>query len=307
MKSSLFRNLWIACLGLVLLAVARPAAAQQPPSYRPLDGKGPVEAGKPVKELEDIGIEDLNGATIPRDVRLNHSDGRPFIMGEYMDGEWPLILVFAYYGCPMLCSLVLNGTMTTLKGMSENVGTDFRVLVVSFDPRDKTDVALEKRANYIESYGRPLQRIDGSDLASFEFATGEDAEVRRLADSVGFRYRWDDSLQQFAHAAGIFIVTPKGVLSQALTGIDFPPAEVSAAVKEASQEVWHSPLKSVLLFCFRFDPHTGKYTLIAARALRVAAGFTVAAMLFWMFRLFRSERKKALDKKGGSTPIGHAE
>lgn len=296
----------IACMGLLLLGSIRPAFAQSSPGGRPIEGT-PSEAGGVVpKELEGIGIEDKNGTVLPRDVRLTGSDGRTFVLGEYMDNERPLILVLAYYGCPMLCSLVLNGTMTGVKGLQEVPGKDFRVLVVSFDPRDETGIARDKRANYVKDLGRSIEPIAGSEHGSFEFAIGEEAEVRRLADAVGFRYRWDEAQGQYAHAAGIFIVTPKGVLSQALTGIEFPPQELSTAIATAGKEVWHSPLKSVLFYCFQFNPHTGGYSLVAGRALRIAAGVTVMGLLIFFFRMFRADRRQRSSARGESpTPEAH--
>jgi protein SCO1 len=130
----------------------------------------------------------------PRDVKLEGSDGRSFVLGEYMDGEKPLVLVLAYYGCPMLCSLVLNGTTDALKSIDAVPGRDFRVLVVSFDPRDTSDVAKEKRSSYVEALGlgAGAKSLEGEPLMAFEFARGSEAEVARLAEAVGFRYRWDE-------------------------------------------------------------------------------------------------------------------
>ena len=193
---------WIACLGLMLLVVARPASAQSHGGPPTIDGERPVAAGQTPTELEGIGIEDRNGATLPRDIQLTGSDGRTVALGEYMDDERPLLLVLAYYGCPMLCSMVLNGTIAALKGMNEAVGASFRVLVVSFDPRDTVAMARDKRASYLTAYGRDVQAIGGSLESSFEFALASEAEVQRLADAVGFRYRWDEAQQQYAHAAG---------------------------------------------------------------------------------------------------------
>jgi protein SCO1/2 len=259
-----------------------------------------TEADKTPTELEGIGIEDKAGALVPRDVKLRSSDGRDFVLGEYMDGERPLVLVLAYYGCPMLCSLVLNGTTDVLKTLPESIGKDYRFLVVSFDPKDSTDVARGKRESYLGAYGRSVEGIarEGSALepsrASFEFATGSEDEVRRLADAVGFRYRWDESQQQYAHAAGMFVVTPRGNLSQVLTGIQFEGSKVSTALAESRRGASHSPLESVLLYCFQYNPQTGKYVLAAGRAMRVGAGATVfglAGLVGWLARSERRRRK----------------
>ena len=238
--------------------------------------------------LEDVGIEDKPGAVLPRDVSLTGSDGRSFVLGEYMDGEKPLMLVLAYYRCPMLCSLVIRGMDKAIDKMTKQVGKDYRVLVVSFDPRDTTQVAHDKRANYLTELGKDF------DVPSYEFATGSEAEVRRLADSVGFHYKWDESQQQYAHAAGLFIITPKGKLSQTFTGIQFEPADVDRAVSEADKEVWHSPLKSALLYCFSYDAKHGRYVPIVMNIMKVSAAFTIAIVAFVVYRLFRAEKKKKL-------------
>lgn len=279
----LVRTLWslVLTVALVALVGVRSASAGPPRSHGPV-----VQTGQVPEELEGIGIVDKPGADIPRDVTLTGSDGRELIVGEYLDKEKPLILVFAYYGCPMLCSLVLNGAMDALKAMPENAGNQYRVLVVTFDPRDKVEVAEAKRAAYVEAYGRPV------DPQAFEFAVGSEAEVARLADAVGFRYRWSEAEGQYAHAAGIFVITPEGKLSQALTGIRYEAVDVSGAVAEAKKGVWHSPLKSALLYCFQFNPRTGKYVLAAGRAMQIGAFITVAGLSFLLFRLLRGGRSQ---------------
>ncbi len=288
------------CLTLAVWAVALSAEAQ----HGPPRSRGPVvQSGQVPEELQGIGIEDKAGAEIPRDITLTGSDGRELIVGEYLDTDKPLILVLAYYGCPMLCSLVLNGTMDTLKAIPESAGKDFRVLVVSFDPRDKVEVAKGKRASYVEAYGREV------DPQAFEFAIGSEAEVARLADAVGFRFRWSEAENQYAHAAGIFVITPDGKLSQALTGIRYEPTDVSGALSEAKKGAWHSPLKSALLYCFQFNPRTGKYVLVAGRAMQVAAGVSVLGLAFLLFRLSRTSRSRNHHDGGGpdgAEPQGHS-
>ncbi|MFO0617853.1 MAG: SCO family protein [Polyangiaceae bacterium] len=238
-------------------------------------------------ELEEVGIEDKPGAELPRDAELIGSDGRSFILGEYMDADKPLILVLAYYRCPMLCSMVLNGMTKAIRGMVKRPGADYRVLVVSFDPKDTTRVARDKRSNYVADLP-PAE----SDVAWFEFATGKEDQVRRIADAVGFRYKWVEETQQYAHASGIFVVTPKGKLSQALTGIEFAPGEVDRAIVDADKETWHSPIKSVLLYCFTYDAKHGKYVPAVMNIMKLGAGITVLAVTILLVRLRRHDRKR---------------
>jgi protein SCO1/2 len=236
-------------------------------------------------ELEEVGIEDKPGAELPRDAALVGSDGRSFILGEYMDADKPLILVLAYYRCPMLCSMVLNGMSKAIRGMVKRPGADYRVLVVSFDPKDETSVAHDKRANYVAD----LPAAE-SDVTAYEFATGKEEDVRRIADAVGFRYKWIEESKQYAHASGIFVVTPKGKLSQALTGIEYQPADLDRAIVEADKETWHSPIKSVLLYCFTFDAKHGKYVPAVMNIMKLGAGITILAVGILLVRLRRSER-----------------
>jgi protein SCO1 len=283
------RSRWTACLVmLAALFVVAPIAAWAQP-MPPTMPKGTPSDGTLPTALEDIGIEDKSGVMVPLDITLQSASGDPFKLGQRLDGEKPLVIVLAYYGCPMLCSLVLNGLVEGMKDAKQSTGEDYRVLVVSFDPRDDQKIAKEKRDNYAIAYGRKVT------AENFDFATGSEAEVSRLSAALGFRYRWDDKTNQYAHAAGAFVVTPKGKLSQTLTGITFPASEFDAALTEASRGVSHSPLKSVLLYCFSYDAMSGSYVPIVRNIMKVGAGITVLALAFFVFRLFRSKARSLPD------------
>ena len=268
---------------LVSLCIApRAASAQYHGTQRPLDGE--ASKNELPKQLDDIGIEDKSGGDVPADVKLVHSDGTKFELAEYLDGDRPLVVVLAYYKCPMLCSLVINELNSAIKGVGKTAGKDYRTLVVSFDERDTTAIAHEKRENYVHAYGRDVGP------GGYEFATGDPAEVKRLADAIGFHYRWDEPTKQFAHAAGIFIITPKGKLSQALTGLDMKSDDLDRALADAQKGVWHSPIKSALLYCFTYDPKSGSYVPIVRNIMKVGGGLTLVGIGFLLFTLFRRER-----------------
>lgn len=288
--SRVWMSVW---MGLCLVALARPAAAQ----YRTHRAEGEASNNTLPQQLEDVGIEDKAGGDIPRDVKLVHSNGAPFSVGEYMDGDKPLLVVLAYYKCPMLCSLVINGMNTAMKGIAKKTaGKDYRVLVVSFDPRDTSDVAHEKRENYVHDYGRDV------DPSGYEFATGNPAEVKRLADALGFRYRWDDKTKQFAHAAGLFVITPNGKLSQVMTGIQFKGDDLDTALDEAAKGTWHSPLKSALLYCFTYDTATGSYVPIVKNIMKVGGAVTVVVLGALLFFMFRRDRSRMASPAAGELP-----
>jgi protein SCO1/2 len=248
---------------------------------------GRAHAGEDVpKELAGIDIEDKAGAPLPLDVRLRASDGRAVSLRDYVDGKRPVVLVLAYYGCPMLCSLVLNGVLGGMKGIRPSAGPDYRFLVVSFDPRDTSEIAAGKRASYVGAYGRSV------DASSFEFFTGEPAEVRRLADAVGFHYRWDASTEQFAHAAGAFVTTGDGRLSRTLYGVTFEPNDLQLALFEASDGKIGGAVGRVLLFCFHYDPSARGYVLASTRIMKASGLVTLAVLAAWLFRFWRMERRR---------------
>lgn len=272
----------VACLvASVLLA---PAAAADPRS--PTQAKGESSRNVLPTALENVGIEDKTGGLVPLDVKLVGSDGRSFVLGEYLKDDRPLVVVLAYYSCPMLCSLVLNGLNDGIKQLKETVGDEYRILVVSFDPRDTTKIAHDKLENYVAAYGR---EVKGN---GYELATGAEADVRRLADALGFQYRWDDASKQYAHAAGLFVVSPKGKLSHTMTGIRFPAEQLSTALTDARNEVSHSPLSSVFYACFMYDPKRGSYVPVVRNVMKLGGAATLLGLVGFVAVLARKDRRR---------------
>lgn len=235
-------------------------------------------------EMQDIGIEDRTGATLPRDVRLTAHDGREVTFGDYLDDGKPVVLVLAYYQCPMLCTLILNGVAEGLKQLAWTTGDSFRTLVVSIDPSETPDLAATKRANYLEDYGRQVGE------RGWDFLVGEEVEVRKLADAVGFGYRWDEATSQYAHSAGAFVITPNGTLSRTLYGIVFPERDLRLALTEAGEGRIGGAWERVLLFCYSYDPHARGYALAAMKVMKAGGALTVLFLLagfFWLSRRFR--------------------
>lgn len=240
------------------------------------------------RALEGVDIEDRTGVTLPGDVTLRDQDGHELRLGDYLKDELPLIVVLAYYECPMLCSMVINGLLDGMKGLEQTAGKDYRVLVVSFDPRDTAQIAAKKREAYLRAYGRPIE------ARGWDFAVGEPSEVQRLADSVGFRFRWDDKTQQYAHAAAAFVVTPDARLSRTLYGVSFPSKSLNLAIREASLGHLGSTIDRVLLFCFHYDPLAGSYVLAVRRLMMAGGALTVTFLSLWLFRMWRVDRRRAL-------------
>ncbi len=266
-------------LSIAPILFASTVAAAAP---TPADSKLPAQ-------LEGIGIVDQPGAKLPVDLDFVDQDGKPVRLGDYLDGKKPLLLQLAYYQCPMLCSIVMNGLVEGLRGLDFTAGRDYRILAVSIDPRDTQKLAQAKHQNYLESLGltAPVPR-------AWDFliqAPGDPRSVQRLADTVGFRYRWDEKTQQFAHAAGVFLFTPDGRLSRTLYGIQFPKRDLRLALVEASQGKLGGAWDKVLLFCYHYEPGEG-YTVAVLNIMRLGGVLTVLAVAGVIVYFLRREKSR---------------
>ena len=216
--------------------------------------------------------------------------GKTVRLGDYF-GTRPVILTMAYYTCPMLCGLVLDGVAHSLQGLRFNLGEQFVVVTVSFDPRDTPAHATAKKVQALRGYTRP-EAAEG-----WHFLTGEEASIRQLTRAVGFRYAYDGDDGQFAHAAGLVVLTPQGKIARYLYGIEFAPKDVRLALVEASAGQIGSPVDQFLLFCYQYDPTTGQYGLVIMNILRLAGLMTVAALGGFMAVMFRRERQSIADRR----------
>jgi protein SCO1/2 len=232
---------------------------------------------------------------VPLDLVLRDEAGAEVRLGTYF-GANPVLLVPAYATCPMLCPLVLNGVMTALRALPFDVGREFTVVAFSFDPRETPADVARKKASLLDDYRRP------NAAAGFHFLTGEEAAVRRLAAAVGFRYAFDPAQRQYAHASGVVILTPEGRIARYLFGVEYPPRDLRLALVEASAGRIGSPVDQLLLFCFHWDPATGRYSRLAVDAVRVAGLGTVVAIAGFVGIMLRRERRR----RGGLPAGPHA-
>jgi protein SCO1/2 len=254
-------------------------------AFRPSVSAQGLPAAEVPAQLRDVGFDQNLNQRLPLDVELTDEHGRTVEIGDYF-GKRPVVLSFVYYGCPMLCLQSLSSLAATLGVLSENPGEDFEVVSVSIDPRETPALALEKKAHYVERSGKP------SIAEGWHYLTGTEANIQRLTKAAGFRYAWDESQQQFAHAAGLVIATPQGKVARYLFGIDYGPRDLRLALVDASEEKISSPLKRALLYCYHYDPATGRYSLAIMRIVRVAGAATVLALGMLIFVWTRRERRQ---------------
>jgi protein SCO1 len=273
--------------GVAATALAQGGLYGGPPKQSRQDSELP--AG-----LRGIGIDQKVGEQMPLNLVFRDETGREVRLNEYF-GSRPVILALVYYECPMLCNQVLNGLTNSLRALSFNAGNEFDVVAVSFDPRETSTLAREKKESYVARYNRP-GTADG-----WHFLTGEQESISRLADAVGFRYRWDDETKQFAHASGIMLLTPGGKLARYFFGIDYAPSNLRLGIVEASEGKVGSPVDQIVLYCFHYDPATGKYGAVVMNILKVFSLFFLIVMgIFFMSVHWWNTRRAAKSLVGDS-------
>jgi len=266
----------LVCLTTLLAA---PAAAQGP---MPHDNVGHAASDRP-GVLSKIGIDQRLNHQVPLDLPFVDENGRDVKLGDYF-GKRPVLLALVYYECPMLCTQILNGVTGALKVMNFDVGREFDVVAVSINPREGPGLAAAKKQVYVERYGRP-HTADG-----WHFLTGREENIRALANAVGFRYVYDEETKQYAHGAGVELLTPKGVIARYFYGIEYSPRDIRLGIVEASEEKVGSPIDSVLLLCFHYDPATGKYGATAMTMVRIGAVVTMIGFGVFLIAAVRRER-----------------
>jgi protein SCO1/2 len=241
----------------------------------------------PSRLLQKVGISQKMGAQIPLDLSFKDESGREVELRQYF-GK-PVILALVYYQCPSLCNMVLNGVLSSIKGLDMTAGKQFQVIAVSFDPREIPSMAAAKKQTYLEQmYPKDDDRRDAA-AQGWHFLTGSETSSKALADAVGFRYVYDEMTNQYAHSSAIMILTPGGRVARYFYGIEYPARDVRLGLVEASNEKIGTPTDQVLLYCFHYDPATGKYALVIMNVLRLAALITLGALLTFMFVMFRRD------------------
>ncbi len=253
--------------------------------------------------LRDVGFDQKLDAQVPLDLVFKDETGRTVRLGDYF-GSKPVILNLAYFRCPMLCDQVMNGMVRAMLDMPLDVGKDFNVVTVSFDPRETPEMAAAKRETYLSRYGHE-RAGDG-----WHFLTGDEEAIKRLTSSVGFRYSYDARNDQFAHASGIVVLTPEGKVSRYFYDVRFSARDLRLGLVEASSNKIGSAVEQILLFCFHYDPIEGKYGPAVMRFVRVGGILTVLAIGVFVVALVRGDRRRRLspqspeEKSKVTTPAG---
>ena len=276
------------CVTIILLLVSSAFVhAQNPTVHGPANSRlgQVVDQSKLPPGLEGVGVDQRLDEAVPGDLDFLDDTGKAVRLGDYF-GPRPVILVLAYFRCPMLCTQVLNGLADRLRYVRLQPGKDFEIVCVSFDPADTPAMASAKKASYLEEYGRP-----GTD-AAWHFLTGQQQTIDRLTQAVGFRYRFDPTKSQFAHGSTVMLLTPQGHLARYFMGLGYSARDLQLGLLEASHNQIGSPVQQLMLYCFSFDGASGKYTLSIINLVRAGGALTVLLLCCTFFVTWRRARRQ---------------
>ena len=255
----------------------------------------PLAAQSTAQVIQQVKFEQRIGNPLPLELTFRDEAGETVQLARYF-GKKPVVVALVYYECPMLCTFILNGLVKSLKPLTFEPGREFEIVVVSFNPRETPQLAAQKKQTYLEEYKRVHT------WAGWHFLTGDVENIRKLTDAAGFHYIYDEGEKQYAHASGIMVAKPDGKLFRYFYGIEYAPRDLKLALIEASTEKIGTPVDQVLLFCFHYDPQTGKYGVLITRIIRVAGTATVVAVGLMLFVMFRRERRGEVFATAGHTP-----
>ena len=273
------------------IAVATSAFAQArnyPESYLRYAGD-PTKQTDPAHQmpgmLKDVTFQQQLGEQLPLDAAFKDEAGRDVRLGDYFKTGKPVVFAFVYYQCTMLCTQVMNGISSALKVVPFEVGKDFEVVLVSFDPRDTPQAATEKKAAHLQYWS--TEKTAGA----WHFLTGTEPEIRRTTQAAGFSYAWDARNNQFAHVSGVLVTTPEGRLSRYFYGIEYSPKELRLALVESGKGAIGSKIDELLLYCFHYDPESGRYGVVVMNLIRLGGVVTVALVAGFILLMRRRETR----------------
>jgi protein SCO1/2 len=286
MMRSLERLVQVVAVAVTLAALAHPAAARGGSGALSPASPGPAADAAP-QILRDVGIDQRLGESVPLDLAFRDETGSSVRLAEYFALGKPVVLSLVYYECPMLCTQVLNGLASALDVLTMDAGKEFTVITVSFNPRETPALAAEKKKSYLARYDR-----EGA-AEGWHFLTGDSLAIAALTKSVGFRYAWDAEINQYAHASGITVLTPEGKVARYFFGIEYSPRDLRLALVEASNGKIGTPVDDLLLYCYRYDPATGKYGAVVMNMVRVGGVATLATLGVFLAVSLRGDRRRA--------------
>ncbi|HML18784.1 MAG TPA: SCO family protein [Bryobacteraceae bacterium] len=283
MKPKLIRVAWMMAMAIA----AMPLFAQRDPLPGP--SQAVLPAGVTPPQLEGVGIDEHLGRPVDLNLTFIAENGYPVALKDFFHAAKPVILNLIYYQCPMLCNLILNGQAQVMREIPWNAGDQYEVVTISIDPSESFNLAREKKSVYLNALNRPA--------SGWHFLCDTQDNAKKLAEQVGYHYRYDEQQGQFAHPAAIFILTPEGRVSRYLYGVRFRAMDVRFALAEASENRTSMTVEKILLYCYHYDPKAGAYVMFASNVMRIGGALTVFIIAFFIWRLFQADRRRTAEWK----------
>jgi protein SCO1/2 len=266
----------------MLAMAAMPLFAQRDPMPGP--SQAVLPAGVTPPQLLGVGVDEHLGRPIDLNLTFIAENGYPVALKDFFHKGKPVILNLIYYQCPMLCNLILNGQTQVMREIPWTPGDQYEVVTISIDPSESFNLAREKKAVYVNSFNRAAP--------GWHFLCDNEGNAKKLAEQIGYHYRYDEQQGQFAHPAAIFILTPEGKIARYLYGVRFRPMDVRFALAEASENRTTMTVERILLYCYHYDPKAGAYVVFASTVMRIGGALTVFIIAFFIWRLFRADRRR---------------
>jgi protein SCO1/2 len=279
---------FVCALILGMMAIGTTTFAQESVGGTSDNVGSSADLGQLPNILKGVNFNQDLGAQVPLDANFVDSTGKAVTLGDYF-GKRPVVLILAYYKCPLLCPEVLHGATESFKRISFRIGQQYNVVTLSINPKEGPALAAKEKKLYVSIYGDP------SAAGGWHFLTGQTPQIKRVADAVGFHYKYIPQLGQYAHAAGIVVLTPKGKVAQYFYGIKYPAEDLRLALVQSSKDKIGSVVDQVLLFCCTYDPDTGKYHAIITRVLAICGGITIVLIGGGLWLLFKMGEKQRQD------------
>lgn len=272
-------------LSMAVPVYAQSNGAQGMPKYTGKPSEKKSEEMPP--ELQGVGIDEKIGEKINLSLLVNNEDGNAVPLSSFFHSHKPVLLSPMYYACPGLCNFHFNGVVEALKKIDWSPSNKFEVIAFSFDAKENSELALKKKQNYMKLYDRP-----GTE-SGFHFITANQAAVDQLMQSIGFRFRWNETANEWSHASAAILISPEGKITRYLHGVEFNPGDLKLALNESSEGKVGTLLDKAILYCFKYDQHQSKYGLQVFRVMQLAGAFTVMLLVVWLLPvLYRSRREK---------------
>ena len=271
------------------MAIAGLQAQQQPGLPGSMGHRTGIVASNVPPQFKEVTFAQRLNQRLPLEATFKDETGRTVKLGDYF-GTRPVVLAFVYYQCPMLCAQTLNGISSALKVVPFTPGKEFDVVLISFDPRDTPEAANAKKRAHL------LHWSTGDTADGWHFLTGDEPAIRQVTAAAGFTYQWDETSGQYAHVSGLLTVTPDGRLSRYFYGVEYSPKELRLALVESGEGRVGSPIEELLLYCFQYDPTTGRYGLVVMNLVRLGGIVTLAFVAGFVLVMRRRESRAPLER-----------